>query len=201
MHHFTREFGKVKGIHKIFIIFSQSKKRKMVSFFERGKPEHWESGFRRSEARIIAAAYPPCSGVVKGRGRQPSFRKRNIFFENWKKRKEKWRKPLDRDECIQYNIKAESIHGPLVKRLRQRPLTPLTSVRFRYGSPWCSLAQSVERVTVNHDVVSSSLTGAAIWSTEAWRDFSPGFCVFLQYLLLAAELQSISAAFKSAGAW
>ena len=26
----------------------------------------------------------------------------------------------------------------------------------------CSLAQSVERMTVNHDVVSSSLTGAAI---------------------------------------
>lgn len=68
MHHSTREFGKVKGIHKIFIIFSQSKKREMVSFFERGRPEHRESGFRRSETRIIAAAYPPCSGVVKGRG-------------------------------------------------------------------------------------------------------------------------------------
>ena len=40
----------------------------MVSFFERGRPEHRESGFRRSETRIIAAAYPPCSGVVKGRG-------------------------------------------------------------------------------------------------------------------------------------
>ena len=26
---------------------------------------------------------------------------------------------------------------------------------------YCSLAQSVERMTVNHDVVSSSLTGAA----------------------------------------
>ena len=26
-------------------------------------------------------------------------------------------------------------HGPLVKWLRQRPLTPLTSVRIRYGSP------------------------------------------------------------------
>ena len=40
----------------------------MVSFFERGKPEHREGGFRRSETRIIAAAYPPCIGVVKGRG-------------------------------------------------------------------------------------------------------------------------------------
>ena len=27
-------------------------------------------------------------------------------------------------------------HGPLVKWLRQRPLTPLTSVRIRYGSPF-----------------------------------------------------------------
>ena len=27
------------------------------------------------------------------------------------------------------------LYGPLVKRLRQRPLTPLTSVRIRYGSP------------------------------------------------------------------
>ena len=26
--------------------------------------------------------------------------------------------------------------GPLVKWLRQRPLTPLTSVRIRYGSPF-----------------------------------------------------------------
>ncbi len=36
----------------------------------------------------------------------------------------------------------------------------------RFGSPnlfgvYCPLAQSVERMTVNHDVVSSSLTGAA----------------------------------------
>ena len=66
-------------------------------------------------------------------------------------------------------------YGPLVKRLRQRPLTPLTSVRFRYGSPYCSLAQSVERMTVNHDVVSSSLTGAAIKSPEA---IASGFFLF-----------------------
>ena len=69
MHHSTREFGKVKGIHKIFIIFSQSKKNGRWSVFSSvGRPEHRESGFRRSETRIIAAAYPPCSGVVKGRG-------------------------------------------------------------------------------------------------------------------------------------
>ena len=33
---------------------------------------------------------------------------------------------------------AKWTYGPLVKRLRQRPLTPLTSVRFRYGSPFYS---------------------------------------------------------------
>ena len=32
-------------------------------------------------------------------------------------------------------LKKERGHGPLVKWLRQRPLTPLTSVRIRYGSP------------------------------------------------------------------
>ena len=32
------------------------------------------------------------------------------------------------------------LYGPLVKWLRQRPLTPLTSVRIRYGSPFlCGL--------------------------------------------------------------
>ena len=33
--------------------------------------------------------------------------------------------------------------------------------RSKTFSAYCSLAQSVERMTVNHDVVSSSLTGAA----------------------------------------
>ena len=32
----------------------------------------------------------------------------------------------------------KACHGPLVKWLRQRPLTPLTSVRIRYGSPLLS---------------------------------------------------------------
>ena len=36
MHHSTREFGKVKGIHKIFIIFSQSKKTGDGQFFSSG---------------------------------------------------------------------------------------------------------------------------------------------------------------------
>ena len=46
--------------------------------------------------------------------------------------------------------------GPLVKRLRQRPLTPLTSVRFRYGSPYAPLAQLVEQLTLNQWAQGSS---------------------------------------------
>ena len=37
---------------------------------------------------------------------------------------------------IPANAPTEGVpNGPLVKWLRQRPLTPLTSVRIRYGSP------------------------------------------------------------------
>ena len=44
-------------------------------------------------------------------------------------------KYVDKPRFIWYIIQAIFCgHGPLVKRLRQRPLTPLTSVRFRYGS-------------------------------------------------------------------
>ena len=53
-------------------------------------------------------------------------------------------------------------YGPLVKRLRQRPLTPLTWVRFPHGSPkYSSLAQLVEHAAVNRRVVGSSPTGGA----------------------------------------
>ena len=48
-------------------------------------------------------------------------------------------KYVDKPRFIWYIIQAIFCgHGPLVKRLRQRPLTPLTSVRFRYGSPFYS---------------------------------------------------------------
>src|SRR5699024_2675192 len=50
--------------------------------------------------------------------------------------------PVDKRCFLRYNNQVGSAlpatckkYGPLVKRLRQRPLTPLTSVRFRYGSP------------------------------------------------------------------
>ena len=37
-------------------------------------------------------------------------------------------------------------HGPLVKWLRQRPLTPLTSVRIRYGSPFLKRLDNLIKV-------------------------------------------------------
>ena len=45
-------------------------------------------------------------------------------------------KNVDKPRFIWYIIQAIFCgHGPLVKRLRQRPLTPLTWVRFPHGSP------------------------------------------------------------------
>ena len=41
-----------------------------------------------------------------------------------------WRRPVKIGRC-----RLLFFCGPLVKRLRQRPLTPLTWVRFPYGSP------------------------------------------------------------------
>ena len=56
-------------------------------------------------------------------------------------------------------------HGPMVKWLRQRPLTPLTWVRFPHGSPkYSSLAQSVEHAAVNRSVVGSSPTGGVFYT-------------------------------------
>ena len=37
--------------------------------------------------------------------------------------------------CENREMPASLFYGPLVKRLRQRPLTPLTWVRFPHGSP------------------------------------------------------------------
>ena len=55
-------------------------------------------------------------------------------------------KNVDKPRFIWYIIQAIFCgHGPLVKRLRQRPLTPLTSVRFRYGSPFYSSKTAVRR--------------------------------------------------------
>ena len=72
-------------------------------------------------------------------------------------------KYVDKPRFIWYIIQAIFCgHGPLVKRLRQRPLTPLTWVRFPHGSPkYSSLAQLVEHAAVNRRVVGSSPTGGA----------------------------------------
>ena len=47
---------------------------------------------------------------------------------------------------------------------------------------YCSLAQPVERMTVNHDVVSSSLTGAA-----KKKDTPKGVSFFLLFLTDSAD--------------
>ena len=57
------------------------------------------------------------------------------------------------------------LYGPLVKRLRQRPLTPLTSVRFRYGSPYAPLAQLVEQLTLNQWA-----QGSSPWRCTNYKD-------------------------------
>ena len=76
-------------------------------------------------------------------------------------------KYVDKPRFIWYIIQAIFCgYGPLVKRLRQRPLTPLTWVRFPHGSPkYSSLAQLVEHAAVNRRVVGSSPTGGARKST------------------------------------
>ena len=50
--------------------------------------------------------------------------------------------------------------GPLVKWLRQRPLTPLTSVRIRYGSPPFLKARHAESVVTDRKVVNIYIVGA-----------------------------------------
>ena len=50
--------------------------------------------------------------------------------------------------------------GPLVKWLRQRPLTPLTSVRIRYGSPPFLKARHAESVVTDREVVNIYIVGA-----------------------------------------
>ena len=39
------------------------------------------------------------------------------------------------DHVYKAQVLLYNVRGPLVKWLRQRPLTPLTSVQIRYGSP------------------------------------------------------------------
>ena len=50
--------------------------------------------------------------------------------------------------------------GPLVKWLRQRPLTPLTSVRIRYGSPPFLKARHADSVVTDRKIVNIYIVGA-----------------------------------------
>ena len=56
------------------------------------------------------------------------------FFGFFQKKffRRNFQKPLDKPLGVCYNMQAD---GPLVKRLRHRPLTAKTWVRFPYGSP------------------------------------------------------------------
>ena len=56
------------------------------------------------------------------------------FFEFFQKKifQRNFQKPIDKLSRMCYNMQAD---GPLVKRLRHRPLTAKTWVRFPYGSP------------------------------------------------------------------
>ena len=42
------------------------------------------------------------------------------------------------------------IYGPLVKRLRHRPFTAITGVRFSQGSPFCGLVVQLVRMPACH---------------------------------------------------
>ena len=60
-------------------------------------------------------------------------------------------KYVDKPRFIWYIIQAIFCgHGPLVKRLRQRPLTPLTWVRFPHGSPKSTPAYAGVFFRVSH---------------------------------------------------
>ena len=45
------------------------------------------------------------------------------------------RDPLSASAEGSFAERREALYGPLVKRLRHRPLTPVTRVRFPHGSP------------------------------------------------------------------
>ena len=55
-----------------------------------------------------------------------------------------------------------AIQGPLVKRLRHRPFTAVSGVRFPHGSPYGRLAQLGERLPYKQDVGSSILSSSTI---------------------------------------
>ena len=67
---------------------------------------------------------------------QPLF---SIFLRFFRKRffQRNFQKSIDKLPRVCYNMQAD---GPLVKRLRHRPLTAKTWVRFPYGSPEKSIS-------------------------------------------------------------
>ena len=77
-----------------------------------------------------------------------------------------------------YEVPPVPIPNTEVKLIHAEDTQMVTSRENRAApafSVYSSIAQSVERMTVNHDVVSSSLTGAAIKNPEA---IASGFFLF-----------------------
>ena len=72
-----------------------------------------------------------------------------------------WRRPGKIGRCRLFSLFGEKPafspkYGPLVKRLRRRPLTAKSGVRFSQGSPHALLAQLVEQLTLNQRAQGSS---------------------------------------------
>ena len=83
-------------------------------------------------------------------------------------------KNVDKPRFIWYIIQAIFCgHGPLVKRLRQRPLTPLTWVRFPHGSPKNTPAYAGVFFRVSHARNRTGQCAAAHKKQSSGLFFSP----------------------------
>ena len=83
-------------------------------------------------------------------------------------------KYVDKPRFIWYIIQAIFCgHGPLVKRLRQRPLTPLTWVRFPHGSPKNTPAYAGVFFRVSHARNRTGQCAAAHKKQSSGLFFSP----------------------------
>ena len=90
-------------------------------------------------------------------------------------------KYVDKPRFIWYIIQAIfCVHGPLVKRLRQRPLTPLTWVRFPHGSPFIVGVDDNEGPPVPIPNTEVKLVDVEnTWLATAWDDRKMPTQIFL----------------------
>ena len=78
-----------------------------------------------------------------------------------------------------------AICGPLVKRLRHRPFTAVSGVRFPHGSPiiYGRLAQLGERLPYKQDVGSSILSSSTTYNNGYMPLFFLLYCTRYRYIL------------------